>query len=259
MTRFPLVCQTITFGPDQKDHLAEVFAAVAAAGYEGIETGLRHLDHMAPDDLSALLAEHGLSLVASHMGGELNAPAGKPEGGTVLEHAVSYLTAMGTRLLVYSGLQFEDDAQFARDFDALNRAAETALAEGVRLCYHNHDFEFKHDGRVINAVLDDASDALALCPDLGWVHMGGANVVEFLERAKRRLAAVHFKDFSTTGLDWDTVVLGEGVAPLESGAEWLIENTDGMPVMAEQDSARVPAAEAVARNASFLRKAFANT
>ncbi len=256
MPRFPLVCQTITFGPDQKDRLPEVFAAVAAAGYDGVEVGLRHIDHLPPAEVADLLDEHGLQLYASHTGGDLSGPSGKPGGETLLEHAVRYLNAVGTELLVYSGLQFQDEAQFAGEFDALNSAAETAQTEGVRLCYHNHDFEFEHDGRAINAVLDDASEALALCPDLGWVHMGGADVVGFLERAKNRLAAVHFKDFSTTDADWDTVILGEGVAPLEAGARWLIEHTDGMPVMAEQDTAAVPAAEAVGKNAGFLRRVF---
>jgi len=256
MHRFPLVCQTITFGPDQKYRLAEVFATVAEAGYSGIETGLRHLSHLQPAQLADLLDEFGLKLYATHLGGDLTAPSEAAGERSVLDHALHYLEQMGTELLVYSGLAFETDDQFARDFEKLNSAAEIAGREGIHLCYHNHNWEFEHDGKVIDAVIDDASPALKMCPDVGWVHMGGADVVTFLERAKDRLAAVHFKDFSTTGPDWETVILGEGVAPLDEAAAWVRANCEGLPVMAEQDSAAIPADQAVKKNAAYLAKVF---
>ena len=259
MQRFPIACQTITFGPDQGDHLTDVFKAVAEAGYQGVETGLRHLERLQPGQLKDLLNEFALKLFATHLGGDLFAPTESAESRTVLDHALWYLESVGADLLVYSGLNFKDEEQFARDFDALCRAAEIAEREGLRLCYHNHNWEFEHGGRVINAVLDDAPSALAMCPDLGWVHMGGDNVVGFLERAYDRLAAVHFKDFSTTEPDWETVILGEGVAPLADGAAWLIEHAGGMPVIAEQDSATIPANEAVRRNADYLMELFRGT
>ncbi len=140
----------------------------------------------------------------------------------------------------------------------LNRGAQNARARGVSLLYHNHDFEFASEGRAVNALLNDTVDALGWCPDIGWLMKGGVDVPEFLDGIKDRIGAVHFKDFATDGSaaerKCDTVELGEGVAPLDETAEWLKRNKSGLWVIAEQDNASIPAREAAAKNAAYLKR-----
>lgn len=257
MPDFRIACQTITWGGDQKERFPEVFAEVAAAGFEAVEIGFRHIREIPPTKLAEMLDKSGLKLVASHMGGNLFDPAQADAERGILDEVLDYLQAMGTGLLMYSGLRFKDEAQLESDIDMLNRAAEACASKGVKLLYHNHDFEFVDDCRAINALRSDTSKALGFCPDIGWVMKGGMDVIEFLESIKDRIGAVHFKDFATNEHKTDTVCLGDGIVPLAETAEWLKKNNSGLWVIAEQDNAAVPPAKAAKANAAFMKGVFA--
>lgn len=256
MSKFPIACQTITFGETQKEHFPEIFDQVKAAGYAGVEIGIRHVANMPPDALAQLLAGKGLALTALHMGGnllDLNQADGERNN---LEYAIQYMKVAGTNILMYSGLRGDTDEELQKNLDMLNRAAEMAKAEGISLLYHNHNWEYENGGRIINALINDSSEALGFCPDIGWVMRGGWDIVEFFEKIKGRIGALHFKDFAEIDGKWDTVMLGEGVAPLREAAEWAKKNTSGMWAIAEQDRAAVPAPQAVAQNSAYLHGLF---
>ncbi len=256
MSNETFACQTITFGENQKQEFPAVFAAVAEAGYTGVEIGFRHLQDLLPEQVQDLLDRAGLRLAASHVGGNLEDAAQADGERAILETVLDYLAPIGTRLLMYSGLRYESAAQFDRDLAMLNRSAERCRARGVHLLYHNHNWEFADGARVMDGLLERGSEALGLCPDLGWVHQGGADVVSFLDRAKSRIGAVHFKDFATRDPGLDTVILGTGCAPLRAAAAWLQANTDGLWMIAEQDKYDGPPAAAAAANAHFLTETF---
>lgn len=256
MSKFPIACQTITWGDEQAKVFPQVFDEVKAAGFAGVEIGFRHIRQHPPSDIKRMLDERGLSLACLHIGGNLFDPAQADQERRNLDLALEYLEAMGTEFLVYSGLRYQDDVQFARDFLALNTAAQECHAIGKRLLYHNHNWEFQGDARIINALTEKGSHQLGFCPDVGWVMKGGRRILPFLERIKERLFAIHFKDFATSGPGCDTVVLGTGVAPLKEAAEWLQNNTSGMWVVAEQDDADIPPDQAATQNAEFLNSLF---
>jgi sugar phosphate isomerase/epimerase len=250
-------CQCITFGDNLGDRLTEILPHVQAGGYEGIELGFRHIRHIPPAALRAQLETAGQPLVAAHIGGNLE-DAGQAAGEReILAEILDYLDATGTPRLMYSGLKHHDEDQFEADFAMLNRAAQRCEARGVRLLYHNHDWEFADGGRVMNAILERGDAALGLCPDLGWVHKGGEDVLAFLERARPRIGAVHFKDFATRAPGLDTVVLGSGCVPLREAAAWLRERFADLRVVAEQDTAEGDPADAVRANGAFLRSVIA--
>jgi sugar phosphate isomerase/epimerase len=103
-------------------------------------------------------------------------------------------------------------ARLARIGDALQR-------EGLRLAYHNHEFEFlAHDGRAaLDWIFEAASpEQLAWEADLGWVCRAGADPWHWLERHGGRLVAVHAKDIAAprSAVDEDGwAPLGQGVVP----------------------------------------------
>jgi sugar phosphate isomerase/epimerase len=256
-----LACQTITFGEDQRHNFDTVFASVHSAGYEGVEIGFRHLRDHTPDALKKLLSKYQLSLLASHVGGNLFDTAGASNERALIDRVIEYLNQIGTKLLMYSGLRFNDADQFSRDLASLNRAADACAKNGIRLLYHNHDWEFESDANVMNAIVQDSSPNLGLCPDLGWIMKGGGDVLAFLAQNKSRLGAIHFKDFSTRAKQpgtIDTCLLGQGVAPLCEAANWLKKNVNDMWMIAEQDQAQIAPEAAIAANGEFLRSVFHN-
>jgi sugar phosphate isomerase/epimerase len=256
MAEFRLGCQRITFGSDQRERFPEVFSSVAEAGFAGVEIGFRHIAEIAPDQLLGMLAEHGLVLLGTHLGGNLEDPAQAEGEREILLDVLDYLEAVGGDLIMYSGLRYSNEKQLRNDVEMLNRSAARCRERGVELLYHNHNCEFEGKGRVINALLEQGSEELGFCPDVGWVMKGGEDIVQFLDRAGDRVRALHFKDFASRGEKVDTVCLGTGVAPLEAAAEWALARMEGGWMIAEQDSAEGPAADAVAANGRYLQQLF---
>jgi len=252
-----LGCQTITFGGNQNEDFPAVFAAVARAGFAGVELGFRHIADIAPEKLAQMLAAEGLALAGSHIGGNLEDTAQAEGGKKILDSVLDYLNAMDVGILMYSGLRGQGD-ELLEQIDMLNRAAATCQGRGVRLCYHNHDWEFADDEGIMRALMERAVPELGVCPDVGWVHKGGKDVIEFLDSVRERVAYAHFKDFAGVGSErLDFVELGKGVVPLLDAAEWFKQNASDVWIVAEQDKSDLPPAEAVAQNGAYLSSLFA--
>lgn len=77
---------------------------------------------------------------------------------------------------------------------AINDAARRAADRGLRVGYHNHDFEFSQhvDGRPAYEILADALDgSVVLEVDTFWASMGGADVFELIPRLGSRVRFLH--------------------------------------------------------------------
>ena len=256
MSNFPIACQTITFGPDQKKHYEDIFGVVHNAGYSGVEIGFRHVMNIPPQKLTEDLRENELALVALHVGGNLIDTAQAAGEQREIDRVIQYAKATGTGMVLYSGLKFENDLQFNTDLSMLIKGAEICAENGIKLLYHNHDWEFKNGQRVIRTLLSKAPEDLGLCPDLGWVYRSGADVIDFLETARDRIVAVHLKDFTSNDEGAEFTELGKGRAPLREIGVWLRENTPGMWVILEQDSTSLTPAEAIQINVEYGKKLF---
>ncbi|OPZ15881.1 MAG: Inosose dehydratase [candidate division BRC1 bacterium ADurb.BinA364] len=251
---FRFACQTITFGAEQNKRFPEVFAAVARCGYTGVETGLRHLQALPGAEIKRMLDACGLKLAATHLGGNLEDPAQAAGEKTMAQDALDYIEPLGAKFIMYSGLKFESEGQLARDIDMISRSAALCKSRAVQLLYHNHAWEFENDWRIMNALIERSSADLGFCPDVGWVHKGGADVLEFLDKVKERVGAIHFKDFLTVGEPKDFCTLGEGVTPFPAIVDWMRANRPDLWVIAEQDKSDLDAEEAVRRNLDYMRR-----
>ncbi|MGQ4516918.1 sugar phosphate isomerase/epimerase family protein [Streptomyces sp. DW26H14] len=78
--------------------------------------------------------------------------------------------------------------------DAVNSASALAAGRGIRVGYHNHDFEFAQhiDGVPVYDLLVGLLDpAVVLEVDLYWAGVGGADVFELLPRLGERVRFLH--------------------------------------------------------------------
>lgn len=88
--------------------------------------------------------------------------------------------------------------------DAVNAVVPVAADRGIRLGYHNHDFEFAQtiDGVTAYDVLVDALDpAVVLELDTYWAATGGADVAALLGRLGDRVRFLHVKEDGTNPFD----------------------------------------------------------
>jgi sugar phosphate isomerase/epimerase len=124
---------------------------------------------------------------------------------------------------------------FARD---LNRAGRMARDAGLKLGYHNHNWEFfrltDNPSRTAYDVLTDATDPelVHLEMDLFWVTRGARDPVDLIRQNRGRVLQYHVKDLNQAGSFEDS---GQGLIDFarifrhsdEAGVrEYIVERDD---------------------------------
>jgi sugar phosphate isomerase/epimerase len=226
-------------------------ALARAAGFEWIESVAGH--GLPPEDFAARVAAHGLKVSSMHV--SLAMAEGEP--GTV----IALCRATGCTKVIVPWLPMGERAATAAGWQAIGARlaaiGERLNAEGLRLAYHNHEFEFLHyDGRAaLDWIFSAATPAqLGWEADLGWTARAGADpLVEALARADR-LVAVHAKDIAppSTAVDEDGwCALGQGIVGWAALAEALRGRVELFVL--EHDRPQDPAAM-LATSFAFMRE-----
>lgn len=227
--------------------LQEKLAAVAAAGYQGVEP-FGPLEPPAAE-YAVLLKQAGLRVCSTHVG--LAALQSDLEG------VVQYHAALGNDTLVVPHIAAGERPTNKEDWQGfgkmLDELGARARALGARLLYHNHDFEMvKYDGRTALQWMVDAAapENLGLEIDAGWVVDGGADPIALLNEYAGRVPRLHAKEAFAGGVfaedaadkdlgdgivDWDAVLK----TAAETGVEWVVAEHDGPsnPLLSLQRSA----------------------
>jgi sugar phosphate isomerase/epimerase len=158
------------------------YAEVEFAGYFG----------RTPTQIKTALRRNGLSSPAAHVG--LDALT------TGLEATLDAAAEVGHRWLVLPWIDQKDRTLegIARIAGQLNLAGDRAARYGIRVAYHNHDFELRPfpDGTTplgeLITRLDPTHCDVEL--DLYWVVKGGSEARTWFERFPGRFPMVHVKD-----------------------------------------------------------------
>ncbi len=80
---------------------------------------------------------------------------------------------------------------------SLNSAGELASKSGMRLCYHNHAFEYKptEDGRLLDVLMKSTDPSLvSLELDVMWAQVAGVDPVSVLKQYGDRIPLLHLKN-----------------------------------------------------------------
>lgn len=127
--------------------------------------------------------------------------------------------------------------QFAREASVI---AKELADNGLKLVYHNHDFEFqKYDGICALDILINETDPkiFGFEIDTYWVQAGGGSPVQWLKKVAGRIDVVHFKDMAINegkqamaaigegNLDWPSII----EVCREIGVQWYAVEQDVCP------------------------------
>ncbi|MFJ4411775.1 sugar phosphate isomerase/epimerase family protein [Streptomyces sp. NPDC088910] len=168
-------------GPDRLDG---TLARLAALGFTHAEPYDILTD---PAGLAAALRDSGLHAATAH------SSVLRHDTAEIVDAAVE--SGIGTVITPWVAPDsVADRSGVQRLADTLNAAAEQAAARGVRIGYHNHDFEFAQrvDGVPAYEVLAGLLDpAVVLELDVYWAGVGGADVFELLPRLGDRVRLLH--------------------------------------------------------------------
>jgi sugar phosphate isomerase/epimerase len=163
---------------------------VAHIGYKEVE--FAGYFGRSPAQIRALLKQNGLTSPSSHIGLDIL------EKDSV--SAFAEAKAIGHQWVTVPYIPEErrktvDD--WNRIIDLLNKLGPQAKAAGLRLAYHNHDFEIRpvNGVRPLDMMLDKTDPSLVdFEMDLYWVVFGGGDPIDFFNRHPKRFAMVHVKD-----------------------------------------------------------------
>jgi sugar phosphate isomerase/epimerase len=176
-------------------------AKVAQAGYSEVETYGYSLEHkfwgLSPKEFKDLLTEHKLTAPSGHYGMDTFL------GGGSQDELKSYIEAANIVGGEYIAIPYLGDSlrKTADDWkklaDKMNEAAAICKASGLKLAYHNHNFEFDKVGDVTGYDLllqgtDPKSVQFEL--DLYWVVRSGKDPIKLFTDHPGRFPMWHVKD-----------------------------------------------------------------
>jgi sugar phosphate isomerase/epimerase len=220
------------------------------------EIGYRKVEHAGfvgrtVTQFKAALDAAGLRATSGHV------PIPQPFDPAAWSASLADATTLGSRFIVHPffGIDFATGEverttaawrAFARD---LNRAGRMARDAGLKLGYHNHNWEFfrltDNPSRTAYDVLTDVTDPnlVHLQLDLFWAVRGARDPVDLIRQNKGRVLQYHVKDLNQAGSFEDP---GQGLIDFarifrhssEAGVkEYIVERDDaGTPPRQPEDA-----------------------
>jgi len=209
----------------EKD-LDSALVAVKAAGFDGVE--LAGMYGLTAAELKGKLDKHGLKASGAHIG---------LDNFSNFEQLAADAKVLGYADIIVPSL---DVQKLYSDTDAivagLNQAAQKCKAAGLRLGYHNHEFEFKDGINYLYVFADGVKDMLFEV-DVFWLKAAEQDYFEIYKRLGSRINILHIKEMNPKGIWEPNPVPGEGVARIgeilahakDKGAiEWLVLEAENL-------------------------------
>jgi sugar phosphate isomerase/epimerase len=232
----PIGVQLYTVGPDAQRDLDGTLRRIADIGYRVVE--LAGLHGHTPEQLRAAADRVGLKFTGIHLQatGSNGAPGLSDDPGRLAAQLQMLGIAEATMpvmmmppgakpnpgenfgaFFVRAGSEMTAD-DWKRNADFLNERGALLRREGIRLGYHNHNFEFRPLGGTTGwELLVSGTDPAAVDfeVDLGWVAAAGLDPLRVLGALKGRALQVHVKDVLPTttpnfALQMDPTEVGSG-------------------------------------------------
>ena len=194
----------------------------------------------------ALLDETGLQALAAHVGLDSLEKD--------LAAKLAFHRRLGADCIVVPSLnrELQTPDGYREAARRLNTLGEKMKAEGFRLGYHNHDFEFARlpDTQEVGMDILLANTDPALVGfefDAFWLETAGRDAVDFIRERSRRVLFVHAKDLRKR--DRQDVPAGQGDVDFRTLVPLC--TADGWPVVVEYEGAN--ATTSVREGAAYLR------
>jgi len=202
--RLHMGAQTNAWGVPIKDYsrLLEIAETLVRLGYGGFETNVASLSSQArraADCRRDFEARH-IQLIAPHTGAVLYDKDKWDAEIANLERIAGFTAEMGAAYLIVSGKEVPhpdsklDLGAVRAKAEALNRLGAVVRKNGLRLCYHNHEAEFRDKPTEMSYLLTETDPSRVwLCFDVGHCY-GFVDPAEFTAANFRRIAIFHLRD-----------------------------------------------------------------
>jgi sugar phosphate isomerase/epimerase len=202
----PIGVQLYTVRDRMQQDVAATLASIAQIGYREVETA--GLYDLSAEQFRALLDQHGLASPSGHY------PIQALREN--LDATLATAQALGQRWVIVPWLGEEERTAegYRRVAAELNRFGQTARERGLRVAYHNHEFEFAPlpGGRTgFDILLEETDpDLVDFELDLFWATHAGVDPMELITRHSGRFPIWHVKDMADIRGAKRMVPVGQG-------------------------------------------------
>jgi sugar phosphate isomerase/epimerase len=193
-----------------------VLEYVAKSGYKEVETygfsAEKGFFGTSAKDFKKILTDNGLKAPSGHY--DFNSFI-KDNNADFLKNCIECANQLGSEYITVPYL----DEQLRSELDSykriaqkINEAAVLCKQSGLKLAYHNHDFEFKKFGNQTgyDVLLQETDKKLVDFElDLYWVVRSGNDPVQMFKANPGRFTMWHVKDMDKSKAEWNTEI-GEG-------------------------------------------------
>ena len=251
--------QLYTLRNEVSKDLKSTIARVAQIGYKNVETfgySAGKYFGLSTGDFAAIFAQNNLKTPSGHYTlpdylskGDMDDLKRAVEDSRPLKHdffTVPYLPEpLRTSL---------DD--YKRLADRLSKAGEVVKDAGMRLAYHNHNFEFKDwgDGKTGYDILLTQTDPKLVNfeMDIFWVTKAGVDPIKLIQANPGRLKMWHVKDMDSTP-DKSFTEVGTGVINYKEIFKY--KKLSGMEhFFVEQDQIKIDPYESITKSYEYIKE-----
>jgi len=180
----PIALQLYSIRNEVEADFRGTMEKIKEMGYEGVEPA--GFGSLSVAEAKQILDEVGLKLVSAHF-------------SRVDLRNKELLKEYKDAGLKYAVLASLRDKTPEEGVQMIREMAETCKELGMKLMYHNHDFEFEltsEGGYILDKYYDEIPAELLLPEiDVCWVKVAGVDPIEYVLKYSGRQEVVHLKDF----------------------------------------------------------------
>ena len=190
MKQFKVGLQLYSVRDDMASDFAGTLKEVKEAGYDYVEFAGYY--GKSAEEVKALLDEFGLICPSVHQGPDLFLEKG--------QEAVDYLKTLGVKYsaVPWYGIENYQNGNFDKTIEKFKTVGELLKKNGIKLTYHNHDFEFNYlDGEfILEKIYKALPDLIEGEVDTCWARYAGVDPAAFLDKYAGKMKTLHLKDFT---------------------------------------------------------------
>jgi len=176
---------TYSFGMRSPMSLEDKIKKAKEIGYDGVELLANDLQNNSTADIKKWLTENGMAFYDAHCSMEQ------------VEEVLPMIKELGGFCATVAMHPFSNKAEALEVAKMLNAHGETAKKMGMKVGYHNHEYEFRMDEgkHILDYVIENTNpDTVVFKLDCGWAAAGGCEVVEYIKKYSGRFAFIHAKE-----------------------------------------------------------------
>ena len=204
-TNRPFGLQLFAFREQLPKDVKTIIPKIAQAGYKQVEpfgySKTNGFWGLSAAEFKKLLDDNGLTAPSAHYSLDTFLSSGDT---AQVEQAIEAAKILGQKYVVlpYLGEQFRNSTKTMEDvINKINIAAGKVHEAGLKMAYHNHDFEFKtiEGQRLFDMLLNNTNtEQLDFEMDIYWVVRAGEDPLKLFKTYPDRFKLIHIKDMDKT-------------------------------------------------------------